>query len=448
MPMSEEFKRRLFPLIPKITDDFNPLMFGKGDNPPFELDRALSSAFHIYDELGICKTIELMNRLFFTAHSGTNFFAVKACPNIQILKIILKMGFGLDCSSPTELYRARLAGAKGYQVMYTSNNTNPIFYKPAIEMGCILNLDDISCLAKLPMVPERICFRYNPGPRRQEGTSQIIGAPENQKYGLRHDQIVEAYRLARDKGATIFGLHTMYASNSLDPKVLAGNARMQLGVADEIQDALGIKLEFINIGGGLGVNYKPDQRPLDIEFMAQLINEELESFKAKRGYLPKLYLESGRYITGPHGVLVGKVINMMDKYKKFAGVDFCDAADILRAPIYPAYHEVSVLTPQGVKKMDGPKETVSIVGPLCENMHMVSDRELPIINEGDFVVVHDTGAHGIAMSMAYNGWAPSQELLLTTDNRVVRIARAGTVRDLLAREMEGQFESVHKEVQY
>ena len=435
MPMSEGFKERLFPLIPKIARDFRPLMSGDGDSVPFDkFDCALSSGFHIYDERGIRETITLMKKLFFTAHSGTNFFSVKACPNIHILKIILEMGFGLDCASPTELVRAKLAGAKGHQVMYTSNNTNPQFYKLAIEMGCILNIDDVSFLQKLPSIPERICFRYNPGSRRQEGTNEIIGAPVNQKYGVRHDQIVGAYRRARDMGAKIFGIHTMYASNCLDLKVLAGNAKMQLSMVDEIQDTLGMEFEFINIGGGLGINYRPDQKPLDVELMAQLINEELEAFKIKRGYLPKLYLESGRYITGPYGVLVGKAINIMDKYKKFVGVDFCDAADILRAPIYPAYHEVSILTPQGVEKTDYPKEVVSIVGPLCENMHMISDRKLPVINEGDFVVIHDTGAHGIAMSMKYNGWGASQELLLKENDSIIRISRAETIGDLLQRE--------------
>lgn len=431
MPISSAFKRRLFPLIPRIMREFKPIMVGYDKS--LKTEWALSPGFHIYDEIGIRQTIALMKELFFTAHPGTNFFAVKACPNIHILKIMLDMGFGLDCASPTELYRAKLAGAQR-QIMYTSNNTNPEFYKYALEVDCILNLDDISFLDKVPRVPERICFRYNPGNSRTEGSNSIIGDPPNQKYGLRHDQIVEAYRRARDKGATIFGLHTMYASNCRDAKILAGNVKMQLSVVEEVMTALGIQFEFINIGGGLGINYKNNDELLDIRLMAEFINKQLDDFKAKHNYLPLLYLESGRYVTGPHGVLVSKAINVMDKYKKFIGIDICDAADILRAPIYPAYHEVSILTPQGVEKIDGPKEIVSIVGPLCENMHMVSDRELPVINEGDYVVVHDTGAHGIAMSMKYNGWGASQELLLRKDNSIVRISRAETIGDLLLRE--------------
>lgn len=439
MPMTETFKNRLFPLIPQIAEEFRPLLAGDDFSENDEVF-ALSPGFHIYDEAGVRETITKMQRLFFTAHPGTNFFAVKACPNIQILKIILEMGFGLDCASPTEIYRAKLAGAKAGEIMYTSNNTNPLFYEYAMKHGAIINLDDLSFIEKVPFLPETICFRYNPGPRRQEGTSDIIGTPVNQKYGLRHDQIVEAYNRARDKGAKTFGLHTMYASNCLDPKVLAGNAKMQLRVVEEVQAISGIEFDFINIGGGIGINYRPDQQLVEIELMAALINEELGLFEHNYGYLPKLYLESGRYVTGPHGVLVGRVINIMKKYKKFVGVDFCDAADILRAPLYPAYHEISVLDVKGreLGAESGKKdfESVSIVGPLCENMHMVSDRLLPIIEEGDFIVVHDTGAHGIAMSMKYNGWGASQELLLKPDNSVVRISRAETIGDLLVREMD------------
>ena len=433
MPMSYLFKRRLFPIIPELMEKFRPPLFGDSENIR---DSALSPGFHIYDESGIRKTIARMQNLFFSSHPGTNFFAVKACPNIQILKIILDAGFGLDCASPSEIYRAKLAGAGEGQIMYTSNNTNPAFYGYAIENGAIINLDDLSFIKKLPVMPETICFRYNPGPHRQEGSNEIIGTPINQKYGLRYDQIIEAYKQARDRGAKIFGLHTMYASNCLDPRILAGNVRMQLKVVDIVQSGLGIEFDFINIGGGIGINYRPDQEPVDIALMADLIDEEMAGFKSRHGYLPKLYLESGRYVTGPHGVLVGKVINIMDKYKKFVGVDFCDAADILRAPLYPAYHEVSIINPKGrevVEKDD--LETVSIVGPLCENMHMVSDRSLPVILEGDYIVVHDTGAHGIAMSSKYNGWGASQELLLKPDGSVRRISRAETVGDLLAREI-------------
>lgn len=434
MPMSKSFKDKIFPQLLRIYNAFHPAMFG-GDDQAMEELEALSPGFHIYDEAGICQTIEKMQRLFFARHPGTNFFAVKACPNLEILKIMLDMGFGLDCASPTELYRARLVGAKPGQVMFTSNNTNPNFYNYAIEMGAILNLDDITFLDKLPVMPERICFRYNPGDRRTEGTDKIIGEPTNQKYGLRHDQVVEAYRRARDKGAKIFGIHTMYASNCRDPEILANNVRMQLEVIEEVQVELGITFEFFNAGGGLGINYDVADPPLDIERMAELVNGHLDRFKEKHGYLPRFYLESGRYVTGPHGVLVARVINIMDKYKKFIGINACDGADLLRAGIYPAHHEVSIVSSRGYEKLEK-EQVASIVGPLCENMHMIRDRDLPIVDEGDFVVVHDTGAHGIAMGMTYNGWNFSQELILRKNGIVERISRAGTIGDLLARELK------------
>ena len=432
MPMSKSFKDRLFPLIPKIAYDFCPIGVGNTNYPIS--DWSLSPGFHIYDEQGIRDTIALMQKLFFTAHPGTNFFAVKACPNVQILKIILDAGFGLDCASPTELYRAQLAGASSNQVMYTSNNTHPDHYEYAISRAGVLNLDDISFIEKLPRVPERICFRYNPGDRRAKGSNPIIGKPINQKYGLRYDQIFDAYQIARNKGAKIFGIHTMYASNCRDAEVLADNAKMQLKMAEEIQDNLGIQLEFINIGGGLGLNYNTAEKPLDVVEMSERINKVLDEFEIRRGYLPKLYLESGRFITGPNGVLVSQVINIMEKYKKFVGVNICDASDILRAGIYPAHHEVSILCSDGTEKILDPKEVVSIIGPLCENIHMVSDRSLPVICEDDFVIIQDTGAHGIAMGMRYNGWGESQQLLLKPNNSVVRTSNAATIADLLATE--------------
>ena len=226
----------------------------------------------------------------------------------------------------------------------------------------------------------------------------------------------------------------MYASNCCDANVLAGNAKMQLEMAEKTQDKLGIQFEFINIGGGLGVNYNAKDQPLDIVEMSKRINEVLDDFKNRCGYLPKLYLESGRFVTGPNGVLVSQVINVMEKYKKFIGVNICDAADILRAGIYPAHHEVSILCSDGTEKILGPKETVTIVGPLCENIHMVSDRNLPIICKDNFVIVHDTGAHGIAMNTRYNGWGESQQLLLKPYNSVVRISDAAPIADLLATE--------------
>jgi len=432
VPISRDFKKRIFPLIPQIMEKFS---LGRGRLTPSEVGfYHLSQGAHIYDERGLIETISRMKEVFFSTYPGNNFFAVKACPNVKILEIIVKTGFGLDCASPTEIYRAKLAGADSRKIMYTSNNTELDFFKVAMEEGCIINLDDISYLQKLSKIPEAICFRYNPGEIRAEGTNSIIGNPPNQKYGVRDDQVVEAYTLAKEMGSKKFGIHTMYTSNCRDYKVFVGNARMQLEVIERVQKEVGIKFDFFNIGGGLGIPYHPDHESLDIEAMADGINAEMRRFKERNGYVPLLYMESGRYVMGPNGILVGKVINIMEKYKKFIGVNFCDGADILRAGIYPAYHEVSVITPGGEEKTcsEGNMEKVSIVGPLCENIHMVSDRDLPIIEEEDYIAIHDTGAHGIAMGMNYNGWGKSQELLMRLDNSVERIGRPQTIGDLLA----------------
>lgn len=433
MPMSDDFKKRAFPILPKILEDFRPKLYGKDGTG---LDRALSPGFHLYDEKGIRDRIALMKKLFFTEHPGMEFFAVKANSNNELLKIIKDEGFGLDCSSPTELERAKMLGFAPDKIMYSSNNTNPDFYEPIMDSGCILNLDDINYIDKLPYMPERICFRYNPGPKKTEGANELVGNPVNQKYGVRYDNIVEAYKKAKDKGAKIFGIHTMFATNCLDAHALGDIARMQLEVVEELQGQIGIKFEFVNIGGGIGIEYQYGQEPLDIELVARMTNDAFSDFKTKHGYAPLLYMELGRWIAGPFGILIGQVINKMNKYKNFVGVDFCDAADILRAGIYPMYHEISVLTPEGKEKSIEDKKTVSIVGPLCENMHMVSDRVLPKIEEGDIIVVHDTGAHGIAMKMNYNGWTSSQELMLHPDNSVSRISRAETMGDLLVKELD------------
>jgi len=434
MPISSDFKNRAFPLLPKILKDFRPKLYGKDSTG---LDAALSPGFHLYDEKGIRERLRLMKKLFFTEHPGMEFFAVKANPNNALLKIVKDEGFGLDCSSPTEIVRATMLGFPPEKIMCTGNNTNPEFYEAIMDTGCILNLDDISYIDKLPYMPERICFRYNPGPRKSEGSNEVVGNPVDQKYGVRHDQIVEAYRKTKEKGVKIFGLHTMFATNCLDTHALGGIAKMQLEIVEEIQAALDIKFEFVNIGGGIGIEYRYGEEPLNVPLVAQMTNKAFSDFKIKHGYAPLLYAEFGRWIVGPFGMLVGRVVNKMNKYKNFSGVDFCDWADIARMVIYPAFHEVSILTPDGREKFtaDG-SAAVSLVGPLCENRHMVSGRELPKISEGDIIVVHDTGAHGLAMKMNYNGWTASQELLLRPDNSVLRISRAETIGDLMKTEMD------------
>ncbi|MBU2007795.1 diaminopimelate decarboxylase [Patescibacteria group bacterium] len=392
--------------------------------------RHFGTPFHIYDEAGIIKTGEKLKKLF----SGVSaefqeFFAVKANPNLEILKIIKRLGFGFDCSSEPELFLARSVGATANEIMFCSNNTSSGEFEAANKFGgCILNLDDIAMVPKVPIFPETICFRYNPGKRRT-GNS-IIGNPVEAKYGVTHEQIINAYSMARDRGAKKFGLHTMVCSNQIDYLYVIKTVKMLLKVVNMVSNKLNIKFEFINMGGGIGIPYKPDDKPFNISALAKEAKKLLDQFEKKHGYAPMFFMESGRYITGPHGVLVTKVINTMDKYKKFVGVDVSCISSMMRPAIYypeGGYHHISVFG-----KDKGPFETVNIVGSACENSDQFGrDRELPKISEGDIILVHDTGAHCYGMASNYNGRLRPQELMLREDGSVERIRRAERLADYL-----------------
>jgi diaminopimelate decarboxylase len=409
MPMSQSFKNRLFPVVDKIAAHYG-------------------TPFHIYDEAGIRETGAKLKQAFVGIPGFQEFYAVKALPNKQILKLMAQMGFGFDCSSIPELILARELGASGEQIMFTSNNTSAEeFAFAAQDGGCILNLDDISLIDKVPApFPELICFRYNPGPRRTGNI--IIGNPVEAKYGVTHEQVVEAYRRARQRGAKRFGLHTMVASNERDYTYMVETARMVLTIAEEVETALGIRFEFVNIGGGFGIPYKPEDHALDVPTMAAEITAMFNSFANKHGYVPKMYMESGRYMTGPHGCLVTTAINHKSIYRDYIGVDACMSA-LMRPALYGSYHHIDV-----VGKEQAPKtELYDVVGSLCENNDKFAvQRELPKIAEGDLLVIHDTGAHGHAMGFQYNGRLRPKELLLHSDGTVELIRRAETVKDYFA----------------
>lgn len=337
------------------------------------------------------------------------------------------MGFGFDCSSITELVLARNIGASGQNIMFTSNNTSQTEFEAAASNGgCVLNLDDITLVPKVPQMPDLICFRYNPGPRRS-GNS-IIGNPVESKYGVAHHQIVEAYRLAMDSGATRFGLHTMLASNELNYTYMVQTAEMLLEVAAWVGSELNIRFEFINIGGGLGIPYRPEEQRLDLDSMGSAITTMFDRFRSEQGYAPNLYMESGRFMTGPHGVLVTKAINRKDIYRTYIGVDAC-MSSLMRPGMYGAYHHIEVL---GKPASTGDKE-VDVVGSLCENNDKFAiQRPLPDIENGDILIIQDTGAHGHAMGFNYNGKLRPQELMLRADGSVERIRRAERVEDLFA----------------
>jgi diaminopimelate decarboxylase len=406
--MSAQFEQRLYPLLPQIAAHYG-------------------TPFHLYDEAGIRDTGRRLIEGFKKLDGFQEFFAVKALPNPEILKIMNDMGFGFDCSSVTELTLCRRIGARPEQLMFTSNNTSSDDFEAALaDGGCLLNLDDISLLAKLPHLPDLLCFRYNPGPRRTG--NDIIGNPVEAKYGVAADQLEDAYRRARDRGVKRFGLHTMLASNELNYTYMVATAEMLLEEVERLSALLGIRFEFINIGGGLGIPYRPDAEPLNFSAMAAEITALFQAFKARNGYMPHLYMESGRYMTGPHGVLVTTAINRKEIYRTYVGVDASMSA-LMRPGMYGAYHHITVMG----KSAGANVEVVDVTGSLCENNDKFAvQRPLPPIREGDLLLIHDTGAHGHAMGFNYNGKLRPKELLLKADSSVALIRRAETLTDYFA----------------
>lgn len=406
MPMSNDFASRLLPRLEEIAAHFG-------------------TPFHIYDEAGIRDTGDRLKRAFSGIDGFREYYAVKALPNPAILSIIQTLGFGFDCSSIAELVLSRAAGGHGEDIMFTSNNTSPEEFEYAeADGGSILNLDDISLLRKVPQLPDLICFRYNPGERRTG--NHIIGTPIEAKYGVSHDQILEAYRQAKQLGVKRFGLHTMLASNELNHTYMVETSDMLLELAEWISKELDITFEFVNIGGGLGIPYRPEDSPLDIDAMGKEITAHFDQFKQRHGYAPKLFIESGRYITGPHGVLITRAINRKEIYRTYVGVDAC-MSSLMRPGMYDAYHHITV------PGKSGNEEIVDVAGSLCENNDkFAKQRSLPGIQDGDLLCIHDTGAHGHAMGFNYNGRLRPQELLLRADGSVELIRRAETLDDHLA----------------
>jgi len=408
MPMSQPFKNRLFPVLNKITNHFQ-------------------TPFHIYDESGIRETGRRLQAAFNEIETFKEYYAVKALPNPRILKIMQSMGFGFDCSSITELQLCRKIGGHGEDIMFTSNNTSrEVFIEAEKDGGCILNLDDINLIDKVPTMPELISFRYNPGARRTG--NDIIGNPLEAKYGVSHEQIIGAYRKAKEKGATRFGIHTMVASNELNYKYMVQTAQMLLELIAEISAELNIEFEFINIGGGLGIPDEPGIPELDLESMGREITALFHDFKKLHSYAPALFMESGRFMTGPHGALVVTAINRKEIYRTYVGVDASMSA-LMRPALYGAYHHIDILD----KEQSAEIETVDIVGSLCENNDKFAiQRDLPPLNDGDILIIHDTGAHGHSMGFTYNGNLRPKELLLTAGNRVEMIRREERSEDYFA----------------
>ncbi|MDR1507883.1 MAG: diaminopimelate decarboxylase [Treponema sp.] len=390
--------------------------------------------FYLYDERAIRENARRVQKAFSRFPGYKEHFAVKALPNPYILKILAEEGFGADCSSLPELLLSDMAGIKGGELMFTSNETPSAEYRKAKELGAVINLDDISHIGFLENaagIPELVSCRYNPGPLK-EGNA-IIGSPEEAKYGFTRDQLFEGYAMLREKGARRFGLHTMVASNELSPAYHIQTARILFELALEILDKTSVRLEFINLGGGLGIPYRPEQREVSWENLAEGIKQVYDELIAGTPLYPlSIHTEYGRPITGPYGWLVARAVHHKNIYRTYIGLDAC-MADLMRPALYNAYHHITV----SGRENEMASETYDVVGSLCENNDKFAvQRKLPKITTGektgDLVIIHDAGAHGRAMGFNYNGKLRCGELLLRTDGSVVRIRRAETADDYFA----------------
>ncbi|MGI5892362.1 MAG: diaminopimelate decarboxylase family protein [Bacillota bacterium] len=396
-----------------------------------EIVKQYGTPFHIYIEKDIRANARKLLEAFSWAPSFKEYFAVKALPNPYILKLLKEEGFGADCSSYPELVLSQKVGLSGHDICFTSNNTPAQEFVKARELGAVINLDDITHIEFLEEVaglPEILSFRYNPGPLRKSGNA-IIGYPEEAKYGMTKEHIIQAIKILLAKGVTRFGLHTMVVSNELNVNHLWETAEMMFDLAVQIKKKTGVIPEFINLGGGIGIPYKPEQKPVDLREFGDGVRRLYEKIMKPAGMdKVKICLESGRMITGPYGYLVTRAIHHKDIYKKYIGVDAC-MADLMRPALYGAYHHITVLG-----KEDAPLDHVyDVTGSLCENNDKFAvDRALPEISEGDILILHDSGAHGYAMGFNYNGKLRSKELLYKENGEVQQIRRAETIDDLFA----------------
>lgn len=388
--------------------------------------------FYLYDEKAIRENFRSFKDAFRIFPQFREFFAVKACPNPYILKVLASEGCGADCSSLPELMLAKRAGIAGDMVMFTSNETPAEEYRFAAEAGNIINLDDVTHIdfleQSLGKLPDTICFRYNPGSLKQGGNA-IIGKPEEAKYGCTREQLLAAYARCKAAGVRRFGLHTMVASNELNPDFFVDTARIVFDLVLEIQRECGVDISFVDLGGGVGIPYRPDQKKVDMAYIARNIRALYDEKIVPAGLDPLMIsLECGRPITGPYGWLVMRAVHEKHIYREYIGTDAC-MADLMRPGMYGAYHELTVSG-----KEHAPRDHVyDVVGSLCENCDKFAvQRPLPKIDRGDLLIVHDAGAHGRAMGFNYNGKLRAGEILRRTDGSFLQIRRRETVDDYFA----------------
>lgn len=397
-----------------------------------EIEKTYPTPFYLYDEKGIRENAARLKQAFAWNKGYKEYFAVKATPNPFLLNLLKEMGCGTDCSSMTELMMSKACGFKGHDIMFSSNDTPPEEFAYAEKLGAIINLDDIThieCLEQtLGYIPETISCRYNPGGVFKV-SNDIMDNPGDSKYGMTTEQIFQAFKILKDKGAKHFGIHAFLASNTVTVEYYPMLAKILFELAVRLQEETGAHVEFINLSGGIGIPYRPDQEPNDILAIGDGVRKVYEEVLVPAGMDEvAICTELGRFMMGPYGALVTKAIHEKHTHKEYVGVDAC-AVNLMRPAMYGAYHHVTVMG-----KEDGPCDHMyDVVGSLCENNDKFAiDRMLPEICKGDLLFIHDTGAHGFAMGYNYNGKLKSAELLLKQDGSVEMIRRAETPEDYFA----------------
>ncbi|MCM1123883.1 MAG: diaminopimelate decarboxylase [Eubacterium sp.] len=397
-----------------------------------EIVKTYPTPFHIYDEKGIRKNAEAVKEAFAWNKGFKEYFAVKACPNPFLIQIMHEYGVGCDCSSLTELMLSNALGINGSDIMFSSNDTPAEEFEYCAKVGGIINLDDITHIEFVEKIfgklPETMSCRYNPGGVFQMSNG-IMDNPGDAKYGFTTEQLFEGYKMLKDKGVKHFGLHAFLASNTVTNEYYPQLAKQLFEIAVQIKEKIGVELEFINLSGGVGIPYTPDQTGNDIRVIGEGVRQVYEEVLVPAGMgNVAIYTEMGRFMTGPYGALVTKAIHEKHTHKEYIGVDAC-AVNLMRPAMYGAYHHITVL---------GKEDAVcdhkyDVTGSLCENNDKFAiDRMLPEIEKGDYLVIHDTGAHGFAMGYNYNGKLKSAELLLREDGSVQLIRRAETPGDYFA----------------
>ena len=395
-----------------------------------EITAKFPTPYHLYDEKGIRDNAKAVKEAFAWNKGYREYFAVKACPNPTLIQIMKE--YGCDCSSMTELMLSKAMGCKGADIMFSSNATPAEEYQYAAKLGAIINLDDITHIDFLEKaigyIPETISCRYNPGGLFKI-SNDIMDNPGDAKYGMTTEQLFEAFKILKAKGAKKFGIHAFLASNTVTNEYYPMLAKVLFEVAVKLEKETGADIEFINLSGGVGIPYKPDQEPNDIRVIGEGVRKVYEEVLVPAGMGDvALYTEMGRFMTGPYGCLVTKAIHEKHTYKEYIGCDAC-AVNLMRPAMYGAYHHITVMG-----KEDQPCDhKYDITGSLCENNDKFAiDRMLPKIDMGDYLVIHDTGAHGYAMGYNYNGKLKSAEILLKEDGSFEMIRRAETPRDYFA----------------